>query len=193
MVKVLMLSWEYGGRHVGFHLENLVGRLISKGYDVHTLHLSGDEYKDVRWGGITYTITPNIKTNLHIITSVFSSLGDYARAISSVVYDAGGFDLIHAHGLLVGLHGLMAKLAYGKPLLLTLYSLEEVRRDGTNLISLAIEGFERHLCDLADALVVNDKGLCKRIAEKYEIPWEKIHVLNEWDGIVDVYKEVLKR
>ncbi|MCP8304662.1 MAG: glycosyltransferase family 4 protein [archaeon] len=193
MIRVLMLSWDYGRGYVGSHVENLVGKLISKGHNVHVLHIAGDEYTDVRGDRIVYGVAPHVKTNLHTITSIFSSLGDYTRAISSVVYDAGDFDIIHAHDWLVGLPGLMAKLAYGKPLVLTLYSLEEDRRGGINLVSLSIEGFERHLCDLADALVIHDEGLCKRIAEKYEVPWEKVHVLHEWDGIVDVYREVLER
>jgi len=193
LIRVLMLSWEYGGGYVGANVEDLVNKLTSINCNTYILHIAGDEYTKVKKNMVIHGVAPNIKTNLHIITSVFSSLGDYSRAISSITYDIGGFDVIHAHDWLAGIPGFIAKLAYGKPFVLTLYSLEDFRRGDTNLISLSIEGFERYLCDQADALVIHDEGLSKHIVEKYKVPQKKIYVLYEWDGIVDIYKEVLVR
>jgi len=185
-----MLSWEYD-EYIRSHIENLISKLPD-GCKVYILHIADVEYINLRENKIHQGLATDIKTNLHVITSVFSSLGDYARAISRIKYEVFDFDIIHAHDWMSGIPSIIAKLAYIKPFVLTFYRLGAKNND-KNLISLSIEGFERYSCNQADALILHDKGLRKYIFEAYGIPWEKIYVTPEWDGIVDIYKEVLEK
>lgn len=148
-LRVLHVTYEYPPYIVGevsYKVRKLVKELTKIGVDIVLIHPS--DIEGVWYDGRVeiWTVTKSLKTDLHIVTLSWSLSMDLVRKISEVVnHYRGAIDIIHCHEWISAISGVLTSLAFNKPLVISVYSVERMRGDLVNLISMSINGIEK-LC-----------------------------------------------
>ncbi|MDP4611688.1 MAG: glycogen synthase [Opitutales bacterium] len=177
--------YNYGG--AGVHVEYLT-RELAKLIDVD-VRCFGDQNKPG---------TPLSVKGYPVSTDDFGApkylhtiLASSQRAID---YNSDGnqADIVHCHTWYTHLAGIMTKLNYGIPLVLTGHSLEPLRPWKREQLAGGYDfscWVERTAMEMADALIAVSEGTKTDILKHFNVPAEKIHVI--YNGIdTDEYKVV---
>jgi glycogen synthase len=101
-------------------------------------------------------------------------------------------DIVHLHTWYTHLGGIMAKLNYGIPMVLTVHSLEPLRPWKREQLGGGYDfscWVEKTAIEMADAVVAVSKGTKDDILQYFNVPEEKIHII--YNGIdLDEYNPV---
>ncbi len=101
-------------------------------------------------------------------------------------------DLVHLHTWYTHLGGIMAKLNYGIPMVLTVHSLEPLRPWKREQLGGGYDfscWVEKAAIEMADAVIAVSKGTKDDILQHFDVPEERIHII--YNGIdLEEYKPV---
>ena len=189
-MKTLILTNEYpptvyGG--AGVHVEYLVrelARLIE--VDVRTF---GDQDAQaaslsVRGFGVAHDLA-------HARETLRPVLGAFSRGIGFAAEPVDA-DVIHCHTWYTHLGGVVAKLAYGLPLVVTTHSLEPLRPWKREQLGGGYDvsaWIERTAIEMADAVVAVSEETRADVLRHFDIPTERVHVIH--NGIdADEYRPI---
>lgn len=104
-------------------------------------------------------------------------------------------EVVHCHTWYAHFGGLLVKILYGIPLVVTAHSLEPLRpwkREQLGRGAEASAWIERTALEAADAVVAVSKGMQADILRYFRVPAEKVHVIH--NGIdTNEYRRVLSR
>lgn len=92
-----------------------------------------------------------------------------------------GADLIHCHTWYTHLGGIMAKLNYGIPLVITTHSLEPLRPWKREQLAGGYDfslWVEKTALEMADAIIAVSEGTKKDILKLFQVPEERVHVIH---------------
>ncbi len=111
-----------------------------------------------------------------------------------------GADLIHCHTWYTHFGGIMAKLNYGIPLVITTHSLEPLRPWKREQLAGGYDfslWVEKTALEMADAIIAVSEGTKKDILKFFQVPEERIHVIHNGIDLQEFRKvqsqEVLTR
>jgi alpha-maltose-1-phosphate synthase len=178
-VKVLLLSneyppYSYGG--AGVHVEYL-SQELAKLMPVE-VRCFGDQdlaHQNLRVKGFTLDTV-----NYGCPKSLVSVLGAIQRGLDFNSFGIGA-DLVHCHTWYTHMGGILAKLNYGIPLVITTHSLEPLRPwkreqlGGGYDFSLWVE---RTALEMADAVIAVSQGTKHDVLKHFRISEEKIKVIH---------------
>ena len=197
-MKILLLTNEYppltyGG--AGVHVEYLSRELaqvmpvevrcfgnqdLAKG----NLHVKGFDTPDSLW---------HAPKPLHPVFGATQRCLD----INAVGVDA---DLVHCHTWYTHLGGILAKLTYGLPLVITTHSLEPLRPWKREQLAGGYDfscWVERTALEMADAIIAVSRGTKSDILQHFKVQEERVHVIHNGIDPVEYHKqdgtEVLSR
>lgn len=178
----------YGGAgvHVG-ELTRHLRELIE--LDVRTFG-SGAEAAD-GWRVRGYPPTASLdETDAHLQPM----LGALSRDLAMVA-DPVDADLVHVHTWYTHLAGILAKLAYGIPLVLTVHSLEPLRPWKREQLGGGYDvsaWVERTAIEMADAVIAVSNGTRADVLRLFSVDPERVHVI--YNGIdTDFYRPVAEQ
>jgi glycogen synthase len=101
-------------------------------------------------------------------------------------------DVVHCHTWYTHFGGLLAKLLYGKPLFITVHSLEPLRPWKREQIGRGYDfssWIEKTALEMADAVIAVSKSTAEDIARLFDVAPERLHVIP--NGIdTDEYKPI---
>jgi glycogen synthase len=177
-VRALLLTNEfpptiYGGAgvHVG-ELSRALRPLIE--LDIRTF---GDhDLAEPRWRVRGYPPSAALPATHPTLAPVAGAL---SRDVAMVV-DPVDADVVHAHTWYVHLAGVLAKLAYGIPLVVTVHSLEPLRPWKREQLGGGYDvsaWVERTALSMADAVIAVSEGTRVDILRLFEVPPERVHVI----------------
>ena len=190
-MKALFLTNEYppniyGG--AGIHVEYLSKELAAL-MDIE-VRCFGDQ--DIPNGN------PQVKgytANEKMFTATDSKLKSPLSALNqSIAFNANPVDanLVHCHTWYTHFGGILAKLGYGIPLVITTHSLEPLRpwkREQIGLGYNVSSWVEKTAMEMADALIAVSEGMKEDILRLFDVDEEKVKVI--YNGIdVDEFKPV---
>ncbi|HSF09438.1 MAG TPA: glycogen synthase [Nitrospirales bacterium] len=92
-----------------------------------------------------------------------------------------GADLIHCHTWYTHFGGIMAKLNYGIPLVITTHSLEPLRPWKREQLAGGYDfslWVEKTALEMADAIIAVSEGTKKDILRLFQVPEERVHVIH---------------
>jgi glycogen synthase len=178
-VKALILTNEYppnvyGG--AGVHVEYLVrelARLID--VDVRTFGTQDDHATGLTVHGspVAHDLANTPETLRPVLAALSRDLGFVAEPVTA--------DVVHAHTWYTHLGGVIAKLAYGIPLVLTTHSLEPLRPWKREQLGGGYDvsaWIERTAIELADAVVAVSQGTRDDVLRLFDVPAERVHVIH---------------
>ncbi len=138
--------------------------------DGYAYEAPGFDLADPQLKGLLQTLNTNVRMNVHPIDA----------------------DVIHCHTWYSNFAGIMAKLCYGKPLVVTTHSLEPLRpwkREQLGRGYDASSWIEKTAIEMADAIIAVSEGTREDILEHFNVDEEKINVI--YNGIdLDQYQQV---
>ncbi len=181
-MKVLLLSNEYppnvyGG--AGVHVDNL-SREMAKHVPVE-VRCFGEQ--DVHRGELTAKGFDLDDSAFHCPKNLQSVFGAARRCVDFNAFGVDA-DVVHCHTWYTHLGGIMAKLAYGVPLVITVHSLEPLRPWKREQIGGGYEfssWVERTAMEMADAIVAVSSGTKDDILHHFKVDPDKIHII--YNGI----------
>jgi alpha-maltose-1-phosphate synthase len=181
-MKVLLLTNEYpphvyGG--AGVHVDNL-SRELAKFIDVE-VRCFGDQ--NIVNGNLTAKGFGLDKIEFHCPENLQSVFGAAMRCVN---FNAEGVDadVVHCHTWYSHLGGILAKLAYGIPLVITVHSLEPLRPWKREQIGGGYEfssWVERTAMEMADAIIAVSTGTKNDILRYFKVDPAKVHII--YNGI----------
>ncbi|MGF1530155.1 MAG: glycogen synthase [Puniceicoccaceae bacterium] len=163
----------YGG--AGVHVDFLT-RELSKLTEV-TVRSFGDQ--DIDQQGLRVQGIPSERDSFSCPAQLSNSFDAALRSIrmNSLGVEA---DLVHCHTWYTHLGGIIAKLNYGIPLVITVHSLEPLRPWKREQLGGGYEfssWVERTALEMADAVIAVSSGTRDDILRHFQIPADKIHVI----------------
>ncbi len=187
-VRALLLTNEfppdiYGG--AGVHVDEL------------TRHLRGLVELDVRTFGTRSEASEGWRVNgypvAHDLAAADEPLRPVLAALSrdlAMAVDPVRADVVHAHTWYTHLAGILIRLAYGIPLVVTIHSLEPLRPWKREQLAGGYEvssWVERTAIESADAVIAVSEGTRADVLHHFSVPPERVHVVH--NGIdPDVYR-----
>ena len=99
----------------------------------------------------------------------------------SMLTDPVDADIVHVHTWYTHLAGMLARLAYGIPLVLTVHSLEPLRPWKREQLGGGYDvssWVERTAIEAADAVVAVSRGTRDDILRLFDVPEERVHVIH---------------
>jgi starch synthase len=193
-MKVLMLTKEfpphvYGG--AGVHVEYL-SRELARQIDVE-VRCFGDH--DTTAGRLRVKGYPSDAAWLDRTDRLLRSpLDAFQRCLgfNAAPIDA---DVVHCHTWYTSLGGILAKLLYGRPLVVTSHSLEPLRAWKREQLGRGYDAsawIERSALEMADALIAVSKGMKDDILRLFSVPPERVHLV--YNGLdTEEYRPVSSR
>lgn len=177
--------YNYGG--AGVHVEYLT-RELAKLIDVD-VRCFGDQ--NTPGAPLSVKGYPVSTDDFGAPKHLHSILASSQRAIDYNT-DGNQADIVHCHTWYTHLAGIMTKLNYGIPLVLTGHSLEPLRPWKREQLAGGYDfscWVERTAIEMADALIAVSEGTKTDILKHFNVPAEKVHVI--YNGIdTDEYKVV---
>ncbi|MBN2144176.1 MAG: glycogen synthase [Candidatus Aureabacteria bacterium] len=165
----------YGG--AGVHVDYL-SRELSKKVSLHVRCFgSQDVHQDsfsVKGVEAPSQLLKNIPKSLSSVFSAFYQNLGFFNSFSDA-------QIVHCHTWYSHLAGIMAKLAYGIPLVVTTHSLEPLRPWKREQLGGGYDvtcWIERETLRLADAIIAVSRSTKKDILDHFAVPEEKIHVIS---------------
>jgi starch synthase len=178
-LRALLLTNEYppnvyGG--AGVHVEYLV-RELAKLIDVD-VRTFGEQREDSARVRVSGAIPPiDVAAVDDRLRPVF---GAFSRNLAWLA-DPVDADVVHCHTWYSHLGGIVAKLAYGIPLVVTTHSLEPLRpwkREQLGGGYDASAWVERTAIELADAIVAVSRETREDVLRLFRVPAERVHVIH---------------
>lgn len=182
-MKVLFLTREfppyvYGG--AGVHVEYLAQELSRiMEVEVRAFGDQDEQNKNLSIKGIPFD-TSEFDNADGKLKSVFKTLNTSIKMNSEVI-DA---DVIHCHTWYSHFAGILAKLCYGKPLVITGHSLEPLRPWKKEQLGLGYDAsswIEKTALEMADAVIAVSKETKEDVLNHFEVDENKIKVI--YNGI----------
>jgi glycogen synthase len=178
-MKALLLTKEfpphvYGG--AGVHVEYL-SRELAKLIDVE-VRCFGDQ--DVRAGRLRVEGYPGDAQWLEGTDAPLRSPLDAFQRCLSVNARPLDASVVHCHTWYTSLGGIVAKLAYGLPLVVTAHSLEPLRAWKREQLGRGYDvstWIERCALEMADGVVAVSQGMKDDILRLFAVPAERVHVV----------------
>jgi starch synthase len=176
---------------------------IYGGAGVHVDYLSRELAKvmevEVRAFGSQFLDAPNLKVRgFPVETSKFGcpkNLQSIFGAVSRCLdFNARGIDadVVHCHTWYTHLGGILAKLNYGIPLVITIHSLEPLRPWKQEQLGhgyVFSSWVERTAIEMADAIVAVSQGTKEDVLRLFNLPKDRVHII--YNGIdPDEYRPV---
>jgi len=181
-MKALLLTNEYppniyGG--AGVHVDNL-SRELALHMPVEVRCFGDQNSADGNLMAKGFGIDESVLNCPKNLQSVF------AAARRCVDFNAAGInaDVVHCHTWYTHLAGIMAKLAYGTPLVITVHSLEPLRPWKREQIGGGYEfstWVEKTAMEMADAIVAVSTGTRDEILHHFNVDPTKVHII--YNGI----------
>ncbi len=178
-MKALILTNEYppnvyGG--AGVHVEYLVrelSRLID--VDVRTFgeHDERDGRVHVRGFPVAHDLTRAPDTLRPVLAALSRDLAFVAEPVEA--------DVVHVHTWYAHLGGILAKLAYGIPLVLTTHSLEPLRPWKREQLGGGYDvsaWVERTAIGMADAVIAVSRETRADVLRLFDVPADRVHVIH---------------
>ena len=164
----------YGG--AGVHVDELTRHLRSLlELDVRTF---GDQaHAEAGWRVQGYPAVHDLATTDERLRPMLSAL---SRDLAMVA-DPVGADIVHAHTWYTHLAGLLTRLAYGIPLVVTVHSLEPLRPWKREQLGGGYDvssWIERTTLESADAVIAVSEGTRQDVLRLFDIAPERIHVIH---------------
>jgi starch synthase len=178
-VQVLLLTNEYpphvyGG--AGVHVEYLVRELRKLiGVDVRSFAGEGADEPGLRVRAYAPAHDASVASD-----QLRGLWGTLSRDIGFVV-DPVSADLVHCHTWYTHLAGILAKLAYGIPLVITVHSLEPLRPWKREQLGGGYDvstWVERTALEMADAVIAVSSDTRADILRLFNVPSERVHVIH---------------
>ncbi len=178
-MKTLILTNEYpphvyGG--AGVHVEYLT-RELAKFCDVEVRCFGQQESHD---GGIQVHGAGLDKTGWSAPESLHSVFGALRRCLSFNTRDIDA-DLVHLHTWYSHFGGILAKLNYGVPLVLTVHSLEPLRPWKREQLGGGYDftvWLEKTAIEMADAVIAVSEGTRRDVLELFDVDENKVHIIH---------------
>ncbi|GJL67986.1 MAG: glycogen synthase [Nitrospirales bacterium] len=178
-MKALMFTNEfppytYGG--AGAHVEYL-SRELSHLLSVE-VRCFGDQH--LEQGNLTVHGIPLGETPFAAPKPLHSVIGAVQRCWQMNA-DGMGADLVHCHTWYTHLGGIMAKLNYGIPLVITTHSLEPLRPWKREQLAGGYDfslWVEKTALEMADAIIAVSEGTKKDILRLFQVPEERIQIIH---------------
>jgi glycogen synthase len=178
-VRALLLTNEYppnvyGG--AGVHVEYLtreLARLID--VDVRTFGVQDETAVALRVRG--FDVAHDVSALAETLRPVMSALSRNLSFLAEPV-DA---DVVHAHTWYAQFGAVLARLAYGIPLVVTTHSLEPLRPWKREQLGGGYEvssWIERTAIELADAVIAVSKETRADVLRLFDVPPERVHVIH---------------
>ncbi len=164
----------YGG--AGVHVEYLsreLARLID--VDVRTFGAQDEHSGRLRVRG--YPVEHDLISTLESLRPL---IGAFSRDLSFVAEPVTA-DVVHCHTWYTHLGGIVAKLAYGIPLVVTVHSLEPLRPWKREQLGGGYDvstWVERTALEMADAVIAVSKGTRADVLSLFDVPPDRIHVIH---------------
>ena len=101
-------------------------------------------------------------------------------------------DLVHCHTWYTHMGGILAKLNYGIPLVITTHSLEPLRPWKREQLAGGYDfssWVEKRALELADAVIAVSQGTKADILKFFEVPDERIHVIHNGIDLTEFHKK----
>lgn len=185
-MKALFLTNEYpptiyGG--AGVHVDYL-SRELAKLMEME-VRCYGKEHREVRIDSPSlkatgYSVDTTGYTAPKPLHSVFNSV-QHCLDWNTEKIDA---DIVHLHTWYTHLGGIMAKLNYGIPMVLTVHSLEPLRPWKREQLAGGYDfscWVEKTAIEMADAVIAVSQGTKDDILQYFDVPEERIHII--YNGI----------
>jgi hypothetical protein len=200
MFRVVLLTTEFPPRIVG-ELSNLVAftarSLSNKGLDVTIVAF--DDWRsgfEVKGGVKVHYISNKVGFHVNPFTWASSLSCEYARILSSLLWEQSVFDIIHAFEWNSALPLISLKEVIQIPYVQSFLSLEELRsRSDLSLLGQTIKWVESFSTSIADSVVAHSETTYSMIRALY--PWcvNKLRLIdfNDKDAaetLIRVYEEV---
>jgi len=171
--------YNYGG--AGVHVEYLSKELSKLSETQVDVRCFGDQ-NDTNWPlkvtGYQQNAGPyKAPTNLHSILKSSQTAIDFNA-------DGNQADIVHCHTWYTHLAGILTKLNYGIPLVVTAHSLEPLRPWKREQLGAGYDfssWVERTALEMADAVIAVSEGTKEDILKHFSIAADKIHVI--YNGI----------
>jgi glycogen synthase len=189
-MKALLLTNEYppniyGG--AGVHVDYL-SRELAKLIDVEVRAFGQQDLHEPHLRAVGYPVDTSRYTCPKPLTSVFSAL-ERAVQFNATAIDA---DLVHCHTWYTHFGGILAKLNYGIPFVLTVHSLEPLRPWKREQLAGGYDfslWVEKTAIEMADAVIAVSRETRDDIQRLFNVAPERLHIIH--NGIdLDEYRKV---
>lgn len=189
-MKVLFLTNEYpphiyGG--AGVHVDYLSHEL-AKLLDIEVRCFGEQKWKEAHLSATGYSLDSDGYTCPKPLKSVFGAL----QRCLDFNTDAINADVVHCHTWYSHFGGILAKLNYGIPLVLTVHSLEPLRPWKREQLGGGYDftvWLERTALEMADAVIAVSEGTKADVEKLFHIAPDRMHVI--YNGIdLEEYKRV---
>jgi glycogen synthase len=175
----------YGG--AGVHVEYLSQELAKlMEVEVRCFGDQDDKGENVTTKGYPYG-NEMYNNSPEKLKGIFQTLGTNVH-MNSVEIDA---DVVHCHTWYAQFAGIMAKLCYGKPLVVTTHSLEPLRPWKREQLGKGYDmssWIEKTAIEMADAVIAVSEGTREEVLEYFDVKEDKVKVI--YNGInLEQYQE----
>ncbi len=178
-MRALLLTNEYpphvyGG--AGVHVDYLT-RELRRLIDVDVRSFAGAPADEPGWRVGAYAAAHDVSAAPEQLRGLWGTL---SRDIGLVTQPVDA-DLVHCHTWYTHLAGILAKLAYGIPLVITVHSLEPLRPWKREQLGGGYDvstWVERTALEMADAVVAVSLGTRADVLRLFEVAQERIHVIH---------------
>ena len=164
----------YGG--AGVHVEYLT-RELAKLIDVDVRTFGAQDAREgslqVRGFPVAHDLSASPQQLRPVLAAFSRSIGFVAEPVSA--------DVVHCHTWYAHLGGILAKLAYGIPLVITVHSLEPLRpwkREQLGGGYDASSWVERTALEMADAVIAVSQGTKDDVLANFDVPEERIAIIH---------------
>ena len=164
----------YGG--AGVHVDEL------------TRHLRSLIELDIRTFGTQASAAPGWRVQGYPLAHDFSDADDRLRSVFdalsrdlAMVAHPVHADVVHAHTWYTHLAGVLARLAYGIPLVVTVHSLEPLRPWKREQLGGGYDvssWVERTALEAADAVIAVSRETREDVLRLFDVPAERVHVIH---------------
>jgi len=178
-MRALLLTNEYpphvyGG--AGVHVDYLT-RELRRLIDVDVRSFAGAPADEPGWRVGAYAAAHDVSAAPEQLRGLWGTL---SRDIGLVTQPVDA-DLVHCHTWYTHLAGILAKLAYGIPLVITVHSLEPLRPWKREQLGGGYDvstWVERTALEMADAVVAVSLGTRADVLRLFDVAHERIHVIH---------------
>jgi alpha-maltose-1-phosphate synthase len=164
----------YGG--AGVHVDYLT-RELRKLIEVEVRSFAGDEARGDGWRVRAYSSAHDLSSADEKLRGLWGAL---SRDIGFVA-DPVAADLVHCHTWYTHLAGILAKLAYGIPLVITVHSLEPLRPWKREQLGGGYDvstWVERTALEMADAVVAVSRETREDLLRLFDVRLGRAHVIH---------------